>query len=72
MSDDFYLQSGRRQLQVLQASRAASLADLESHKLNNDAEAAAESIQNIAAIDSQIRDLQALYQQYAASSGTAA
>jgi hypothetical protein len=36
MSDDFYLRSGARQMQVLTTGRAAALADLESHKLNGD------------------------------------
>jgi hypothetical protein len=66
--DDFYVRSGARQMQVLQAARAAQLADLESHRLNNDAESAAESVQVLANLDAQMRDLNALYQQYQAAS----
>jgi hypothetical protein len=68
MTDDFYVRSGARQMQVLQAARAAQLADLESHRLNNDAESAAEAVQTLANLDAQMRDLNALYQQYQAAS----
>jgi hypothetical protein len=65
--DDFYVAAGRRQLAVLEAAKAAALSDLQAHRLNNDAESAAETIQTIAGLDAQTRELTALYNQYAAS-----
>jgi hypothetical protein len=67
MADDFYLRSGARQYQVLQAGRAAALADLESHKLNGDHDSAAETIQQIATIDTAMRDLNDLQNRYVQS-----
>jgi hypothetical protein len=65
--DDFYIAAGRRQLAVLEAARASALADLQSHRLNGDQESAAETIQTLAGLDAQSRELTALYNQYAAS-----
>jgi hypothetical protein len=67
MSDDFYIAAGRRQMAVLEAAKASAQADLQSHRLNGDQESAAETIQTIATLDAQARELTALYNQYAAS-----
>jgi hypothetical protein len=51
----------------LEAQRAASLADLAVHRSNRDADSMAASIQELANIDAETRNLGALYQQYVAS-----
>src|SRR5580704_8225873 len=64
---DFYRDSAERRLQQLSAQRAASLADIEAHKLNGDHDAAGECIQNLANIDSERANLVQLYQNYVQS-----
>src|SRR6476660_8986222 len=64
---DFYRDSAERRLQQLNATRAASLADLEAHKLNGDHDAAGEVIQNLANIDAERANLTQLYQNYVQS-----
>ncbi len=64
---DFYQDSAQRRLQQLNANRAASLADLEVHKLNGDHDAAGEVIQNLANIDAERANLTQLYQNYVQS-----
>jgi hypothetical protein len=69
---DFYRDSAERRLQQLSASHAASLADLEAHKLNGDHDAAGECIQNLANIDSERANLVQLYQNYVSANTPAA
>jgi hypothetical protein len=64
MSDDFYAQSARRRYEQLQAERAAALADLQAHKSNGDADAAAYSVQQVADTDAALANLQNLYSRY--------
>jgi hypothetical protein len=65
--DDFYTAAGRRQWQILQAARAQALGNLENERLYGNEDSAAEAIQTIAVIDSQMRDLSDLHNRYAAS-----
>ena len=65
--DDFYLQAGGQRLAQLEAERAAALADLAAHKANRDAESAAQTIQQIANLDIEVRNLNDLYVRYQAS-----
>jgi hypothetical protein len=64
---DFYRDSAERRLAQLSANRAASIADLEAHKLNGDHDAAGEVIQNLANIDAERANLTQLYQSYVQS-----
>jgi hypothetical protein len=64
---DFYRDSAERRLQQLTANRAATLADLEAHKLNDDYDAAAECIQQIADLDAAKQNLVDLHQRYVAA-----
>jgi hypothetical protein len=64
MSDDFYLDSARRQLAMLDAERQATLADLSTHRLNQDRESAAACVQALADLDAKRQNLTALADQY--------
>ena len=48
---DFYEDSARRRLEVIDAERQAALADLSAHKMNQDHDSAAQTIQTIADLD---------------------
>jgi hypothetical protein len=65
--NDFYLQAAARQMAQLEAERAAHLADLQSHRLNQDLDAAAGVTQALA--DNQVarENLTTLCNQYVAS-----
>jgi hypothetical protein len=67
MADDFYLDSAKRQLAMLDAERQATLADLSTHRLNNDHESAAGCVQTLANLAAQRENLTALANQYVAS-----
>jgi hypothetical protein len=67
MADDFYIDAAKQQLAMLDAERQACLADLATHRVNGDRESAAGCVQTLANIDAQKSNLNALYQQYAAS-----
>jgi hypothetical protein len=65
--DDFYLQAGSQRLAQIEAERAAALADLAAHKANGDRESAAQSVQQLANLDSELQNLNGLNQRYQAS-----
>jgi hypothetical protein len=67
MPDDFYLDAAKQQLAMLDAERAATLADLATHRVNQDRESAAGCVQQLANIDAQRQNLRALADQYVAS-----
>jgi hypothetical protein len=64
---DFYQYSAQRRMQMLGVERQSALADLATYQANGDADSAASTIQQIADIDAQARNLGALHQQYVAS-----
>jgi len=64
---DFYSDSARRRLEQIETERAAATADLAAHKANGDYDTAALSIQQIANLDAEQRNLVDLHQRYAAS-----
>ncbi len=64
MAEDFYLQAWSQQVHALDAQRQQALADLASHRASGDTAAAAETIQQIADIDTGVRNLAALHDQY--------
>ena len=64
MADDFYLQAGAQRLAMIEAERAAALADLQAHRANRDADSAAASVQQLANLDTELRNLNDLYVRY--------
>ena len=48
MADDFYSQAARQRLAMLDAEKAAHLADLAAHRANNSTESAASVVQALA------------------------
>jgi hypothetical protein len=64
MSDDFYVKSGNRQWEILQGARRQALNNLEDQKLFGSQDDAASALQDLATIDSQIRDLADLGHRY--------
>jgi hypothetical protein len=67
MSNDFYMHSAQRRLQMLNVERQSALADLAAYQSNGDADSAASTIQQIADIDAQQRNLVDLHQRYVES-----
>jgi hypothetical protein len=63
-NDDFYLQAGSQRLAQIEAERAAALPDLAAYKANGDRESAAQSVQQLANLDSELQNLNSLYQRY--------
>src|SRR5262245_7014908 len=66
-SPDFYEYAARQRLQEISAQRAQALADLEQYKASADYQSAASSVQQIANLDAESRNIAALHQQYVAS-----
>jgi hypothetical protein len=64
---DFYSDSARRRLELIEAERAAALADLAAHRANSDYESASQTIQAVADLDAAKAHLLALHQNYVAS-----
>jgi hypothetical protein len=64
---DFYQDSARRRLEQIDAERAAALADLGAHKMNADHDSAALTIQTIANLDSERRNIVDLHERYVQS-----
>jgi transcription elongation GreA/GreB family factor len=67
MSDDFLYKSAAKQYQVLQAGRDEAVANISNARRYGDEDTAAENIQYLANIDSQIRDLTDLCNRHVAS-----
>jgi hypothetical protein len=63
MSDD-YIEAGKRRFAVLEAARAAAVADIQAHRVNHDEEAMAEAIQTVANLDADLANLNNLYSRY--------
>jgi hypothetical protein len=66
-NDDFYIQAAQQRLNVIEAEKAACLADLQSHRLNGDADSAGDAVQRLANLESEKSNVVALVNQYAAS-----
>src|ERR1700686_2166366 len=66
-NDDFYVQSARQRLNQLEADKSQELANLAQYRANEDVQGAAESVQCIANLEAQKRNLLALHQDYIAS-----
>jgi multidrug efflux pump subunit AcrA (membrane-fusion protein) len=64
MSDDFYLEMGKKRWADLDAQRAQELANLQAAKASYDEESAAAAIQNIANLDAERANLTNLYDNY--------
>ncbi len=64
---DFYGDSAKQRLAIIEAERASALADLAAHKANSDYDSAANSIQTIANLDAERANLANLYNNYVAS-----
>src|SRR5262249_19002180 len=64
---DFYEDSAKRRLEVIQAERAAAQADLASHRMNSDYDSASASIQQLANLAAEEQNLHTLYNNYVAS-----
>jgi hypothetical protein len=64
---DFYENSARRRLEMLNVERQSALADLTAHRANGDSDSAAYVVQQIADIDAQQRNLVDLHQRHVAS-----
>jgi hypothetical protein len=67
MARDFYEKSVRKQWRAIEVARQQSLTALAEAKNVGDSFSGAEAIQNLADLDAQARNLQALQQQYYAS-----
>ena len=63
-ADDFYVHSAQQRMQVLEASRAQALANLEQAKTSADYDSAGDAVQAIADIDAEKANLLRLHQQY--------
>ena len=66
-TDDFYTSAAQQRFAELEASRAQSLANLQSAKATGDQYSASAAVQELANIDAEARNLAALHQQYQAS-----
>ncbi len=66
-SDDFYTSAAQQRFAELEASRAQSLANLQSAKATGDQYSASAAVQELANIDAEARNLAALHGQYQAS-----
>jgi hypothetical protein len=64
---DFYLEALQRRLALIETERAAALADLQSHRFNNDHDGAGEAEQRVADLRASQRNLQDLANEYVAS-----
>jgi hypothetical protein len=62
--NDFYLQAGQQRLLQIEAERSAALADLSAHRMNGDQDSAAQSVQQLANLDTELRNLNDLYVRY--------
>ena len=67
MADDFYSQAASHRLTLIEAERAAALADLAAHRANSDYDSAAASVQALANLDAERQNLVSLHQNYIAS-----
>jgi hypothetical protein len=66
MTDD-YIEAGKRRVAVLEAARAAAVADIQAHRVNGDQESMAEAIQTVANLDADLANLNNLYSRYTQS-----
>ena len=64
---DFYTETAQKRFQQIEAARAQALADLQQARAGGDHFLATESVQSIANLDAEARNLAALHQQYQAS-----
>jgi hypothetical protein len=64
---DFYGDSAKQRLAMIEAERASALADLAAHKANHDLDSAGHAIQTIANLDAERANLARLYDSYVAS-----
>ena len=67
MAEDFYSQAARQRLAMLDAEKAAHLADLAAHRANSDTESAASVVQALANTEAERQNLLSLHNQYVAS-----
>jgi hypothetical protein len=64
---DFYSDSAKRRLEMIEAERSAATADLSAAKANGDYDSAGQAIQQIANLDAERANLANLYNSYVAS-----
>jgi len=67
MSEDFYSDAARRQMELIRVERSAAAADLESARANSDYDTAATAVQQIANLDAAAANLGNLYQRHVQS-----
>lgn len=71
-NDDFYSRAAAQRMAMIEAERAAHLADLAAHRANGDTESAAGVVQALANVEAERQNLVNLHQQYIASQNPAA
>ncbi len=67
MAEDFYVSAAVARANTIEAELAPARADLAAHRANSDTDSAAVSIQQIANLEAERQNLNALYQNYVAS-----
>ena len=67
MADDFYTSAAQQRFAELEASRAQSLANLQSAKATGDQYSASAAVQELANIDAEVRNLTDLHSRYVQS-----
>ena len=67
MANDFYEQAAATRANMIEAELAAAKADLAAYRANNDVESAAQAVQQLANLEAERANLNALYQGYVAN-----